>query len=135
MVFFLFSIPLPFSFSKHLDKSTFFCYNFHIKTEKRKHMKLNKNLKGSLFLGIASLVWGFAFVVQSALADTVPPFLLNSLRSLISVAFLSVILWLKQIKTGAPIFPKEKSALRHPLIAGLVCGLLLTYIIFMLLTM
>ena len=89
-------------------------------------MKRNQNLKGSLILGTASLVWGFAFVVQSALADTVPPFLLNSLRSFISVLFLGAILYFKRLKTPTPIFPKDKKELRRVLIGGLVCGLFLT---------
>lgn len=91
-----------------------------------KNMKFNQNLKGSFILCLASLIWGFAFVVQSALADTVPPFLLNCLRSLISVVFLGGVLLIKKGKTKQPVFPKDKTERKRVLLGGLLCGLLLT---------
>lgn len=89
-------------------------------------MKAHNNIKGSLILGFAALIWGLAFVVQSALADKVPPFLLNSLRSFISVLFLCGVLWINKLRTKKEIFPKEKTELRRVLLGGLICGLLLT---------
>ena len=52
-------------------------------------MKHN-NLKGSLILCTASLIWGLAFVAQSDAADLVPSFTFNALRSFIGAAALLV---------------------------------------------
>ncbi len=43
----------------------------------------NNNLKGSLILITAALIWGLAFVAQSGAAGLVPPFTFNALRSVI----------------------------------------------------
>ena len=52
-------------------------------------MKHN-NLKGSLILCTASLIWGLAFVAQSDAADLVPSFTFNALRSFIGAAALLI---------------------------------------------
>ena len=41
------------------------------------------NIKGSLILILAALIWGLAFVAQSGAAELVPPFTFNALRSFI----------------------------------------------------
>ena len=51
-------------------------------------MTKKDNLKGSLILCTAALLWGFAFVVQDRAADKIPPFTFNCLRSIIGAAFL-----------------------------------------------
>ena len=69
-------------------------------------MKINNNLKGCLILSSAAMIWGFAFVAQSEMASTVPPFLLNSLRSFIAVAFLMGLMLLQKARGTRPsIFP------------------------------
>lgn len=88
--------------------------------------KLHNNLKGSLILGFAALIWGGAFVVQSAIADTVQPFTLNALRSLIGVAFLSLLLLIKKRSTKKAILPKPAPERKRTLLAGALCGVLLT---------
>jgi drug/metabolite transporter (DMT)-like permease len=88
-------------------------------------MMRSNNLKGSLILITAALIWGLAFVAQSSAADRVPPFLMNCLRSFISAAFLTVILRIKGIKSGEPIIPKDKAGKKICLAGGLVCGLML----------
>jgi len=50
-------------------------------------MKTN-NLKGSLILVLAALIWGLAFVAQSGAAELVPPFIFNALRSFIGAGAL-----------------------------------------------
>ena len=64
------------------------------------------NLKGSLILSLGALIWGFAFVAQSA-ARSVSPMTLNFLRFAVSAAVLAVVLKAFGIKTREPIFPKE----------------------------
>ncbi|MBQ8204010.1 MAG: DMT family transporter [Clostridia bacterium] len=87
-------------------------------------MKRN-NLKGSIILGAAALIWGLAFVAQNKAADFVPPFLFNSLRSFIGAAFLLGFLAIKKLRTKEPIFPKTPEHKRATLIGGLLCGITL----------
>ena len=90
-------------------------------------MKINNNVKGCLILSLASMIWGFAFVAQSGIANTVPPFLLNSLRSFIAVAFLAALMLLQKARRTRPsVFPSEPQDRKYTLLAGVVCGLLLT---------
>lgn len=51
-------------------------------------MTKKSNLKGSLILCTAALLWGLAFVVQNRAADKIPPFTFNCLRSIIGALFL-----------------------------------------------
>ncbi len=89
-------------------------------------MKAHQNLKGSLILCVASLIWGLAFVAQSTAADKIPPFLLNSLRSFIGSLFLFLLLSLRSAKSQSPLFPKSKDGRKKALVGGLLCGVFLT---------
>ena len=82
------------------------------------------NLKGTLILTFGALIWGFAFVAQSA-ARAVPPMTLNFLRFLISAACLGLVLKISGIKTRELIFPKDKAKLKTSLSAGVICGFML----------
>ena len=83
------------------------------------------NLKGSLILCLAALLWGIAFSVQDAAANLVPPFTFNCLRSIIGAMFLFGFMAIKSIKNPdfAPV-PKsiDKKTL---LLGGVLCGLAL----------
>lgn len=46
---------------------------------------MNKNILGILILTLVSVVWGFAFVVQSSSVEMIPTFTLNFLRSMFAV--------------------------------------------------
>ncbi|MBO4433124.1 MAG: DMT family transporter [Clostridia bacterium] len=86
---------------------------------------MNKsNLKGTLILTFGALIWGFAFVAQSA-ARAVPPMTLNFLRFAISALCLGVVLKVFGIKTREPIFPRDKAKLKTALFAGALCGFML----------
>lgn len=87
-------------------------------------MKQN-NIKGSLLLGTAALIWGLAFVAQSAATDFIPPFLINCLRSFISALFLLIILLIKKMRNKIPVFPVSKSQRLLTLKGGLLCGIML----------
>ncbi|MBR3893884.1 MAG: DMT family transporter [Clostridia bacterium] len=89
-------------------------------------MKSFQNLKGSLILCLASMIWGLAFVAQSAAADNVPPLLCNALRSLIGALFLFGLLAVTCRKSGRPIFPKTPELRKKTLVGGALCGLFLT---------
>lgn len=85
----------------------------------------NSNLKGSIILITAALIWGLAFVAQSGAAKLVPPFTFNALRSVIGAAVLYV-LWLftgrRETKT---FFPENKADRKGYYISALVCGVCL----------
>ncbi len=89
-------------------------------------MTRNNNLKGSIILVTAALIWGLAFVAQSSAAENVPPFLMNCLRSVISAVFLAVVLKIMGLKGGEPFFPAAPEKRRTCIIGGLVCGIMLT---------
>ena len=71
-------------------------------------MKQN-NLKGSLILCAASLIWGLAFVAQSDAADLVPSFTFNALRSFIGAAALFVCYKITGRKRNESFFPSDKA--------------------------
>lgn len=88
-------------------------------------MKQN-NLKGSLILCTASLIWGLAFVAQSDAADLVPSFTFNALRSFIGAAALFVFYKITNRKSKDSFFPADKSLKKQYFLAAAVCGLMLT---------
>ena len=87
-------------------------------------MKRN-NLKGSIILCLAALIWGLAFVAQSDAADKIPPFAFNCLRSFLASVFLGAVMKIRGIKTKEKIIPKEKEKRKTALLGGLLCGVLL----------
>ena len=88
-------------------------------------MKHN-NLKGSLILCTASLIWGLAFVAQSDAADLVPSFTFNALRSFIGAAALLVFYKFTSRKSKESFFPTDNILKKQYLLAAAVCGLMLT---------
>ncbi len=83
------------------------------------------NIKGSLILILAALLWGLAFVVQNDAADKIPTFTFNSMRSFIGAAFLFSFMGIKSIKNkDFAIIPEGLN--KKTLLAGsLVCGTVL----------
>ncbi len=85
----------------------------------------NKNLKGSLILITAALIWGLAFVAQSGAADLVPPFTFNALRSVIgALALYGFWLFTGKKESGA-FFPKNTEERKKYYTAAAVCGICL----------
>ena len=80
------------------------------------------NLKGSLILITAALIWGLAFVAQSSAADKIPTFTVLFLRSYIGGLFLLAFILIRDFKKKTPIFPKNKSDRKKLLLGGLICG-------------
>lgn len=83
-----------------------------------------KNLKGSLILCVAALLWGLAFVAQTN-ASAVPSFLINCLRSYISVPFLYIVYRIVKRKNPEPVFPKDKNERKTVITGAIVCGIFL----------
>lgn len=83
------------------------------------------NLKGSLILCLAALLWGLAFVVQNRAADKIPPFAFNSMRSFIGAAFLFCFMAIMSIKNKDYV-PIPKTINKKLLLTGsIVCGVVL----------
>lgn len=88
-------------------------------------MTKKSNLKGSLILCTAALLWGVAFAVQEGAANLVPPFTFNCLRSIVGAVFLFGFMGVKSIKNKdyVPI-PKTMNK-KILLTGGMLCGLAL----------
>lgn len=87
-------------------------------------MKL-KNLIGSLLLLLAAVIWGFAFVAQDMVADTVEPFTLNAMRSYVGGFALLLLSFIVSKMKKQPLVPKEKGDRKSLLITGIICGVFL----------
>lgn len=86
---------------------------------------MKNNIKGGIILCLAAIIWGFAFVAQNQ-AKAVPSFLINCLRSFISVIFLTLLYKILNRKTKKPFFPKDKTELKTVISGGVICGVCLT---------
>lgn len=87
-------------------------------------MKQN-NLKGSIILVTAALIWGLAFVAQSGAASLVPPFIFNALRSFIGATALYIFNLYINRKDGMKFFPEQSQDKKYFYKAALVCGICL----------
>ena len=83
------------------------------------------NLKGSLILITAALIWGLAFVAQSGAADLVPPLTFNALRSFIGAFALYIFHLIMNKGKGKGFFPKDGALRKIYLKSALVCGICL----------
>lgn len=77
---------------------------------------------------MAAMIWGFAFVAQSA-SNEIPPFTIGAVRSLFAAIFLifTIMLFDAISETGRKLFSREKKIdfNRIELIGGVICGLVL----------
>lgn len=88
-------------------------------------MTKKSNLKGSLILCTAALLWGVAFAVQDGAAKLVPPFAFNCLRSIVGAAFLFGFMGIKSIK-NKDYLPVPKTINKKLLLTGsILCGIAL----------
>ena len=88
-------------------------------------MTKKSNLKGSLILCTAALLWGLAFVVQNRAADKVPPFTFNCLRSFIGAIFLFAFMGIMSIRNKDYV-PMPKTINKKLLLTGsAICGTVL----------
>lgn len=88
-------------------------------------MTKKSNLKGSLILCTAALLWGVAFAVQDAAANLVPPFTFNCLRSIVGAAFLFGFMRVKSIKNKDYVPVPKTMDKKILLTGGMLCGLAL----------
>ena len=84
---------------------------------------------GSTFLlGLTALIWGIAFVAQSAGAEFVGPFTFNTTRSVLGgIVLIPCILFLDKLSGKTPSFwgTKDKDERTFLVIGGVLCGIAL----------
>ncbi len=87
---------------------------------------MKSQLKGSLLLLITAIIWGCAFVAQSAAMDSVGPFTFMTMRSVLgAVILIPVIKAMDVIKKNDTDYNVKKSDKKTLWFAGIVCGILL----------
>ena len=88
-------------------------------------MNNKNNLKGTLILGLATIIWGLAFVAQSGAAKLIPSFAFNALRSFIAAAFLLILRAFLNRKAKVPFIPTDRKEKRIFLFSTILCGVLI----------
>lgn len=91
-------------------------------------MKTKLQMRQSLLLLLAAVIWGVAFVAQSVGMDHVGPFTFNALRSLLGGVFLIPCIYLLGKLNGEKevnLLPKEKTERKQLLTGGILCGCIL----------
>ena len=85
----------------------------------------NKQLLSSVLLLAAAVIWGFAFVAQESLADSVPPFTVNAVRSLIASAALVPVAAVMRRANGKGFLESDRADRKTLIKAGVICGVML----------
>jgi len=89
---------------------------------------MSKKMRGNLMLLLTALIWGTAFVAQSAGMDHVQPFTYNDVRTLIGgLVLIPVILLFDRLKPtdSRPSVAEQKEINKNSLIGGICCGTVL----------
>ncbi len=89
-----------------------------------------KSLKGSLFLLIAAVIWGSAFVAQTIASSEVPPFSFNAYRSFTGVIFLGAIILISTFFKRNKVEKSKKIFSKVELLGGGLCGIFLFFATF-----
>ena len=86
---------------------------------------MKKQIQGSIFLLIGTVIWGTAFVAQSVGMDYIEPFTFQTCRSGLAVIALWPVIWMfDQKQDGGKTF-KAKWTDKHLWKTGLLCGIAL----------
>ena len=85
----------------------------------------HKQLLSSALLLAAAVIWGFAFVTQEQLADNIPPFTVNAVRSLIASAALIPVAAVTRRLRGKRLTETEPADRKKLIKAGVLCGVML----------
>ncbi len=87
---------------------------------------MNKNnIKGSLILCLAALLWGLAFVVQNRAADKIPPFAFNCMRSFIGAIFLFGFMAIMSVKNKDYLIMPKTISKKLLFTGSAICGVVL----------
>ena len=82
-------------------------------------------LLSSVMLLTAAIIWGFAFVAQEQLSDSIPPFTVNAIRSLIASAALIPVAAVMRRLQGKKLLESKPKDRKKLLKAGVICGIML----------
>ena len=83
---------------------------------------MSKNLKGSLLLVLATLLWGISFPMQDMAGSLLPPFTVIATRSFIGILFLFPIIYISGKKKGIKVFENTPKKRKDLILAGALCG-------------
>ena len=89
---------------------------------------MSKKMRGNLIFLLTALIWGTAFVAQSAGMEHVQPFTYNGVRTLIGgLVLIPVIFLFDRLKPAdqRPSPDEQKEIRRNSLIGGAACGVVL----------
>ncbi|MDO5545143.1 MAG: DMT family transporter [Eubacteriales bacterium] len=83
---------------------------------------MKKQIKGSLYLLLATTIWGFAFIAQSVGMDKIGPFTFQAVRCALAVLFLIPCSFLMELRSCGVRESAEKW--KNPTLwkVGLICG-------------
>ena len=84
-----------------------------------------KNLKGSLILLLAAIIWGLAFVAQDKASLYIEPFTVNAMRSYVGGLALIPVAAVMSKRKKVPLIPKDKNDRKRLMLTGIACGTLL----------
>lgn len=87
-------------------------------------MKKHQLLSSAMLL-TAAIIWGLAFVAQEQLADSVPPFTVNAVRSLIASAALVPVAAIMRRFQGKKLCESTPADRKKLIKAGVICGVML----------
>lgn len=82
-------------------------------------------LLSSVLLLTAAIIWGLAFVAQEKLSDSVPPFTVNAIRSLIASAVLIPVAAVSRRMQGKKLLENNPKDRKKLIKAGVICGVML----------
>ena len=85
--------------------------------------------KGSLVLLLTAMIWGMAFVAQSAAAESIGSFTFNTARSFIGAASLFAFLGLRKTFRKAPARAHDKASSKRVIGGGMLCGIILFLVV------
>lgn len=83
---------------------------------------MRKQVRGSLCLLLATIIWGFAFIAQSVGMDKIGPFTFQAIRCALAVLFLIPCSFLMELRSCG--FQKSAEKWKNPHLwkVGLICG-------------
>ena len=84
------------------------------------------NLKGTLILGVAALIWGMAFVAQTSVSESIPTFTINTISAFIATIALFLAWKFVFKKKDETFFPKENADKKEFYLGSVLCGVCLT---------
>ena len=79
-------------------------------------------LKKNLLLLLTAIIWGVAFVAQSAGMEFIGPFTFTSLRNFLGALVLLPVIWIRRQKLAPAERAQRASSRRFLWLGGLVCG-------------